>query len=218
MEHSGDRRRSEPDERRRRLIPPIVRFHQPADDDLLSGFTHPAQRRGELRGFFATTITISLIVWDMAFALGAYHTVFYYRLTQVFVVSAVLLLGAVVLRRHLTVHPWMLAILSIPVVWLAWRLIVPVGGHWHAVYRVVNAVLVGLVLLTLPITLWVVARIVAPEYFALSTVRLRLAGAAIIIVVAVAGFLTGQFNYHVFTCHEFVLAGDDTPSNCRQTP
>jgi hypothetical protein len=37
--------------------------------------------------------------------------VFYYRLMQIFVVSAVLLLDALVLRRHLTVRPWMLAIL-----------------------------------------------------------------------------------------------------------
>lgn len=199
------------------LIPSPVQFHR-VDDDLLTGFTHPGQRPGELRGFFATTLGISLLVWDLAFSLGAYHRVFYYRLLQIFVVSAVLLLGALVLRRHLTVRPWMLVILAIPVVWLAWRLSAPVGGRWPDVYRVVDAVLIGLVLLTLPITLWAVARIVAPDYFELSTLRLRLASAAIVLVVAVAGLLTGQFNDHVVTCQDFVIAGDDTPSNCLSTP
>jgi hypothetical protein len=164
------------------------------------------------------TIGISLVVWDIAFALGAYHTVFYYRLLQIFVVSAVLLLGALVLRGHMTVRPWMLAILSIPVVWLVWRLSVPPGGRWHSVYRVIDDVLEGSIVLTLPVTLWAVARILAPQYFALSTLRLRLASAAIIAVVAVAGLLTGAFNYHVLDCQDFVVAGDDTPANCRNVP
>jgi hypothetical protein len=194
---------------------PMVRYHPSVDDDLLKGFRRPGERPAELRGFFATTIGISLVVWDIAFALGAYHTVFYYRLMQICVVSAVLLLGALVLRRHLTVHPWMLTILSIPVVWLAWRLITPVGGRWHDVYRVVDGVLVGLIVATLPLILLAVARILAPEYFALSTLRLRLAGAGIVLVVGIAGFLTGQFNDHVVTCQAFVLAGDDLPPNCR---
>lgn len=209
-----------PDDRRehRRLLPPVIRYRPSVDDELLTGFRQSGESSGELRGFFATTIAISLVVWDMAFALGAYHTVFYFRLMQIFVVSAVLLLGALVLRRHLTVRPWMLASLSVPVVWLAWRLSTPVGGRWPAVYRVVDGVLIGLVLLTLPLTLVAVARIVAPDYFALSTLRLRLAGLAIVAVVAVAGLLTGQFNYRVVTCHEFVVAGDDEPGNCRNAP
>jgi hypothetical protein len=204
--------------RRNALVPPVVKYHPKVDDDLLTGFRHPSGRPGELRGFFATTITVSVVIWDLAFSLGAYHTVFYYRLLQIFVVSAVLLLGALVLRRHLSVRPWMLAVLAVPVVWLAWRLIAPVGGHWHSVYRIVNAVLIGLVLITLPLTLWAVARIVAPDYFELSTLRLRLAGAAIVLVVAAAGLLSGQFNYHVVTCQDFIVAGDDTPANCRDAP
>ncbi|NUO59953.1 MAG: hypothetical protein HOV71_04840 [Hamadaea sp.] len=199
-------------------IPPIVKFHAKVDDDLLTGFRHPSGRPGELRGFFATTIGISLIVWDLAFSLGAYHTVFYYRLLQIFVVCAVLLLGALVLRRHLTVRWWMLTIFAIPVIWLVWRLIAPIGGRWRFVYDLIDLGLIGMVLLTLPVTLWVVARILAPEYFALSTLRLRLASAAIVLVVAIAGLLTGQFNDHVVDCHDFIVAGDDTPANCLNAP
>jgi hypothetical protein len=201
-----------------RRIPAAVRFHPRVDEDLLTGFRHADGRPGELRGFFATTLAAALLVWDLTFTLGAYHTVFYYRLMQIFVVCAVLLLGALVLRRHLTVRLWMLVVLSVPVVWLLWRLVAPVGGHWPSAYRVVDDVLIGLVLVTLPVVLWAVARIVAPEYFTLSTVRLRLAGAAIVAVVGVAGFLTGHFNNHVVTCNEFLVAGDDLPANCRLTP
>jgi hypothetical protein len=204
------------DSKRRRLLPMPFRFQRPqVSDDLLTGFQQDEQGPSELRGFFATTLGISLLVWDLAFTLGAYHTVFYYRLTQIFVVSAVLLLGALVLRRSLTVRPWMIAILSIPVVWLAWRLLTPVGGFWPGVYRAIEVVLVGLVLATLPMTLWVVLRILAPDYFALSSVRLRLAGLAIVSFIALAAFLTGQFNYHVFSCRAFDVAGENLPPNCR---
>ncbi|HZM78015.1 MAG TPA: hypothetical protein VFC19_20035 [Candidatus Limnocylindrales bacterium] len=205
------------DSKRRRLASPF-RFRPQVDDDLLTGFTKPeSRRRDDLRAFLATTLAISLLVWDLAFTFGAYRTVFYYRLLQIFVVSIVLLLGALVLRRQLTVRPWMLAIVSIPVIWLVWRLLAPAGGHWPPVYRLVEGALVDLTLLTLPVTLWVVLRILAPNYFELSSLRLRLAGLAIVSVVAVAGFLTGQFNYHVITCESFVVAGDDQPSNCRRT-
>jgi len=207
-----------PESNNERRIPLPIRLHPRVDDDLLTGFTKTAGHPSELRGFFAITIAASLLVWDLSFTLGAYHTVFYYRLMQIFVVSAVLLLGAVVLRRHLTVRRWMLGILSIPVVWLVWRLVAPVGGHWRDVYRVVDLVLIGLVLLTLPVTLWAVAHIVAPEYFALSTLRLRLASVAIVLTVGVAGLLTGQFNNHVVNCQDFVVAGDDQPQNCRVVP
>lgn len=202
---------------RRRVVPLPFRFHQRVGDDLLTGFSRTGQDPGELRGFFATTLGISLLVWDLSFTLGAYRTVFYYRLMQIFVVSAVLLLGALVLRRNLTVRPWMLAILSIPVLWLIWRLIIPVGGFFPEVYRVVETTMITLVLVTLPVTLWVVLRILAPGYFALSTLRLRLTGLAIVAVVAVAGFLTGKFNYHVFACESYVVAGDYPPANCRKT-
>ncbi|NUR72631.1 MAG: hypothetical protein HOU81_17575 [Hamadaea sp.] len=203
---------------RKEIRPPqVVKFHPRVDDDLLTGFDGEHQP-GELRGFFAITIAVSLLAWDVAFALGAYHTVFYYRLLEIFVLSAVLLLGALALRRHLSVHPWMLAILALPVIWLAWRLIVPVGGRWARTYRVIDICLIALIMVTLPVTLWAVARILAPDYFALSTLRLRLVSVAIVVVVGIAGFLTGQFNNHVVTCQDFVVAGDDQPGNCRVRP
>jgi len=202
---------------RPRLFQSTLRLYSRVSDDLLMGFQQAEQGPSELRGFFATTLGISLLVWDLAFTFGAYRTVFYYRLLQICVVSTVLLLGALVLRRHLSVRPWMLAILSIPVIWLVWRLLAPVAGNWPPAYRAVEGILIGLTMLTLPVTLWAVLRILAPTYFELSTLRLRLAGLAIVAVVAVAGFLAGQFNNHFVTCESFVVAGDNQPRNCRQS-
>lgn len=186
-------------------------------DDLLSGFEEPGRRAVELRGFFASTLGASLIAFLLAFDLGAYDTVFYSRLLQLIVVSAVLLLGALALRRQITVRPWLLVGLGTPFAWLGFRLLAPVApdDRW---YHIADLVLIGLSLLSLPLTLWALARIIAPEYFALSTRRLRLTAVAIVLIVAAMGYLVGRFNYQILTCQEFLVAGDDTPANCRPSP
>jgi hypothetical protein len=183
------------------------------DDDLLAGFDR-ADRPHELRAFLATTIGVSLPVWDLAFTLGAYHTVFYFRLFQILVVSSVLLLGSIVLRDVITVSPWMRAVLAIPLLWLVARFAAPLG-HSSRAGHVLDLVLIGLTLATVPFTLWVVARILAPEYFALPGRRLKLAALAIVVFVGVTAFLVGQFNYQFTTCHDYEISGDNTPTNCR---
>jgi hypothetical protein len=36
----------------------------------------------------------------------------------------------------------------------------------------------------------------------------------VVAVVAVLGFLVGWFNNQVYTCEEFIVAGDEPPANC----
>jgi hypothetical protein len=197
--------------------PPARRVRRFApDDDLLAGFDRVGRPAG-LRVFFASTIAASLLVWDLTFALGAYHTVFYDRLFQIVVASTTLLLGAVALRREVKVRPWMLAVLAIPLVWLISRAVAPFGRGSQA-NHVVDLILIGLTLVSLPFTLVAVARVLSPDYFALPARRLKAASVAIIVLIGVAGFLVGQFNYEFTTCHDYAIAGNDLPSNCRNAP
>jgi hypothetical protein len=193
----------EPRKRRRRFSP---------DDDLLSGFDREG-RPQELRAFFASTIAASLVVWDLMFTLGAYHTVFYSRLFQILVVSTVLLLGSVVLRRDIRVRPWTRVVLSIPLLWLLVRFVAPLGRSSHSSH-VLDDILIGLTLASIPFTLWAAARIVAPEYFSLPSRRLKVAALSIVALVAVTGLLVGQFNFRFTTCHEYDISGDNPPVNC----
>jgi len=170
-----------------------------------------------MRTFFAVTITASLIVWNLAFALGAYHAVFYYRLFQIFVASSVLLVGSVLLHRSVRVQPWFQALLSIPLFWFVVHAIVPVTaatGAWHRV----DQVLAWLTLASVPVTLLALVRIMVPDFFALPAVRLKALAIVIICLVAVAGFLVGHFNNHFTICRDYVVAGDNEPSDCRPTP
>jgi hypothetical protein len=128
-----------------------------------------------------------------------------------------MLLGSLALRRQIKVRPWMFAALGAPVAWLVFRAFAPSAGNerW---FRILDAVLIGLTVLSLPLILWVLARILAPDYFALSSRRLRVVAVGIVAVIAAVGFLVGRFNDRVVTCEDFVLAGDDTPANCAKAP
>ncbi|MET7672637.1 hypothetical protein [Micromonospora luteifusca] len=42
------------------------------------------------------------------FTLGAYRTIFYHRRQDLFVLSTVVLLSALLLRRRVHTHPWVL--------------------------------------------------------------------------------------------------------------
>jgi hypothetical protein len=196
--------------------PPQHRWWRVKDDDLLAGLDR-AGRPHDLRAFFATTLAGSLFLWEIAFALGAYHTVFYSRLFQILVVSTVLLLGSIVLRHTIEVRLWTRLLLALPLVWLINRWISPLGRDTQA-GKVLDNVLVVLTVASVPFTMLALARIMAPDYFALAARRLKVAAVAIMVVVFLGGLLVGQFNYHVTECEQYVLAGDDLPANCRVTP
>ena len=183
---------------------------------LRSGYRFTGADQESLHGFFASTLAASLLAWEIAFALGAYRTVFYSRLLQLLVVSTVLVIGALLLRPAVRVRPWMMAALAAPLAWTLLRLVAPSGtpGHWHQV----ELLLLGLNLLALPLTLWTVGLIVAPELFTLPTRRLRLAAVLIVALISAVGYLVGAYNYQLLTCQDFVLAGDDLPSNCANPP
>jgi len=187
-----------------------------AADDILRGFTRGGQPTG-YRAFFATTIAASLLIWDLAFVLGAYHTVFYYRLFQIFVVSTVLLLGSIVLRHKMRVWWWTRVVLCIPVVWFVLRGIAPIYRSTGPLH-VIEQTLTWLTLATVPLTLWALVRVMAPGLFEMRARRIRALVIVIISVVAIAGFVVGQFNSHFTTCRDYVVAGDDEPSKCRPTP
>lgn len=183
-------------------------------DDLLAGLDRAGRPRG-VRAFFAATLGAALLVWNLTFSLGAYHTVFYWRLFQIFVVATVLLLGAIVLRDSLRVRLWTMALLALPTLWVVVRVIAFAGNA--DVQQAADLGLGILVVISMPFTLLAAARIVSPEYFALQGRRFKAIAVGIVAVVAIAGFLVGQFNYVFTTCQDYVVAGDNQPDNCNHS-
>jgi hypothetical protein len=186
------------------------------DDDLLKGFDQTGPSRGNLGGFFAITIGASLYAWKVAFAFGAYHTLFYERRHQLFVLSLVVLLGGFIMRRRVQIRPWLLALFIPPPLLILLQLALPVNDS-GVVIRFVYHILVITVVAVLPIIAWVLARLLAPTYFTLPDRRTKVAVIVIVAVVTVLGFAVGRFNNHLLTCEDFKVAGDDVPTNCVHT-
>ncbi|MBQ0904393.1 hypothetical protein [Micromonospora sp. U21] len=177
------------------------------EDDLLRGTAEQ-----KLGGFYAIAFGASLYAWDVAFTLGAHRTIFYYRRQELFVLSLVVLLSVILLRRQVHTHRWVLLLFLPPFVLLLLRLAVPhpLGDVGRIADRVLNVASLAVV----PFVAAIVLRLLAPEYFTLPGRRLKLTVAAIVATVALTGLLVGHFNYRFVTCADFTVAGEDPPSNC----
>jgi hypothetical protein len=143
---------------------------------------------------------------------GTHRTLFYYRRQELFVVSLAVLLGSLILRRRVHTRPWVLGLFAPPLLLVVRRRAVLVNES-RGVVRVVEQVLVTATLVVLPIVIWVIARLVAPDYFSLPDWRLKLAVLAVAATVGVIGLLFGRFNDRFLTC-EVIVAGDKPPPNC----
>lgn len=167
-------------------------------------------------GFFAITIGASLYAWNVAFSFGAYHALFYERRHQLFVLSLVVLLGGLIMRRRVQIRPWLLALFTPPPLLILLQLALPVNDS-GVVVRFVYHVLVIMVVAVLPMIAWVLARLLAPAYFTLPDRRAKVGVIVIVAVVIVLGYAVGRFNNHFLTCEDFKIAGNDVPHNCVHT-
>jgi hypothetical protein len=181
-------------------------------DDLLSGFEHNG-RRGELRAYLTTTLIASAYIFDTAFRLGAYHAIYYSQLQHVAVFSLVILIAVAFIRRQARVHYSVMALFAVPVAVFFFRLATPTK-HSAGAGHVIDNVLVILNAIVTPIILWVIARLLAPDYFGLHSRRLKITVAATLTIVAAIGYTSGRFNYRTLTCQDFITAGDKPPANC----
>jgi hypothetical protein len=184
-----------------------------SSDELLTGFTASESRAPEIRTFFVSTIGAALIAWDVAFNLGAFHTLFFGRKHQLAVVLFVVVLGVIVLRRQVHVHWWLLVILATPMIWVLFRLLVPPDGSSSVAGTIDGAFLIAMVMLY-PIVFWIVLRLVAPDYFAIPNLRLKIMSVVIVLVLATLGYAIGELNYRFLSCSEFAVSGNDLPVDC----
>ncbi|PWR08676.1 hypothetical protein DKT68_14885 [Micromonospora acroterricola] len=184
-----------------------------AEDDLLKGFDQTGPSGGRLGGFFAITIGASLYAWHVAFSFGAYGTLLYPFRQQLFVVAMVVLLGALIMRSRTRIHPWLLALFAPPLLLTLVRLVFP-ASESGAFSTVVDRILLVATVAVSPIVAWVVARLLAPDYFTLPDRRAKIAVVAVVAAVTLTGYAVGRLNDRFLTCGDFQVAGDAEPENC----
>jgi hypothetical protein len=164
----------------------------------------------ETRTFVLMVAGASVPVFMLGFNLGAFGTIFFNHYFAVWAVATTTLIASIVLRARWKPPLWGLAVLALPSVWMLADFFsgddATSAGLFDAIYLIS--------LLALPYLVYVVAKLISPDYFQLKGLRLR--GGVVVIVLAVfgAGVFVGAQNQRFLTCEDFRLSGNDLPPNC----
>ena len=169
------------------------------------------------RHLLVACVLIALEVWPIGFNFGAYGTVFWSDLFEIWVVSAVTFLAGVYLLQTSPVRPpirWReLATMLLPSLWfLAQALDRAYPGGVLAWIKGLLEVLT--VIFALPVVVGVVMRVTMPEVLKLRGRRMNFALIVITLAICTASYLIGLRNDLLFSCDDFSISGDDPPANC----
>lgn len=159
------------------------------------------------------TVGMCVAVWWPAFTLGAWGRLFFeQKLTVWAAASAALLI--VLFRHHGEQHrKRRAAALMLPSVWLV--LALTVEDHGGFLDALTGALGDTVAVLGLPATMWVLARIMWPDFGAglLSPAR-RVLVVALVLSIAVASYLLGVHHAAFLTCEDFTVSGNSEPPGC----
>lgn len=159
-------------------------------------------------------VGMCIAVWWPSFTLGAWGQLFFEQILTVWA-AATAALFVVLFRRHgEQKRKRRAAALLIPTLWLVLAFIVEDDGGLLDVLTETLGSTVAF--LGIPATMWVLARIVWPEFGegSLSTAR-RLLLIAWVIFIAVASYLLGVNHAAFLTCDDFTISGNSAPVGCR---
>jgi len=170
---------------------------------------------GRYGPFAIAVVTISLLVFPIAFNLGAYSQVFYEDVFR-FVVAATAGLGVSVLATPYTGwRRWFTnAALGAPALWLLLASVFTDSIADATTNPVLGptALVVGIV--SVPTVLGMLIDMFVPGFRSYTDMRLLFGGLTVVVAIAASGYYVGANNDRFLTCDDFKIAGSDQPENC----
>ncbi|MEM7030200.1 MAG: hypothetical protein AAF629_11585 [Chloroflexota bacterium] len=165
--------------------------------------------------FVIAAVAVSLGVWDFAFNMGAYNTVFFDRLFRIWVISLAIVLAILVLpAKQRPITGWRLFALASPTLWVILTVIQQMLYKWSRLDDWVF-ILGGLVVfISLPYNAYVLVSVTQSETLSIRPQRLFYGLVGIAVIVGLLGYFMGAANYYLLSCEDFKLAGYDQPVNC----
>ena len=176
--------------------------------------------RRRVRTLVIGTAGISVPLAGIAFNLGAYGAIFYHWILTLWALTTTTTVALLMLPgRERTVRLRNLLIMLVPTLTLVGELVARGLLSELPVVRATFVTLFALALIVaLPYTLYVIARIYDEDLLDLGGLRIK--GILVTVAVLVGGtaFLAGHFHRHFVTCDDFLIAGDYVPEDCRDQP
>jgi hypothetical protein len=158
---------------------------------------------------------MAVAVWWPAFTLGAWGTFFFDQMLTIWA-AATAAFFVVVFQPRPTPRRWFrAAVLLVPSLWLVLSFTLNEDTNdLGAAILDLFAVLVAVI--GLPFTIWVLARIMWPDFGSdISRPRIVLALCAVALV-AVISYGLGANQFRFLTCSDFTISGNSEPPHCVQ--
>ncbi len=158
---------------------------------------------------------MSVAVWWPAFTLGAWGTFFFDQLLTVWAASIGALIVVLFQPRG---RPRVLKALAllVPTLWLVLTAL-PLQEDDLGAF-VLDLVAIFVALLSVPATIWVLARVMWPEFGEDISRGRRVLVVAAVVLVGVASFLLGVNQERFLTCGDFTISGNSEPPGCVPGP
>ncbi len=168
-----------------------------------------------LAGFVVVGVCVAL--WWPAFTLGAWGTLFFDQLLTIWVIATAALVIVLVQPRGFPHRIRKAIALLVPSVWLVLAFSLDTDTN-NLLAIIVD--LVGLLsaLVGVPFTIWVLVRILWPDFGGGITRARRWILLAAILAITVCCYLLGAFQASFLTCEDFEISGNSDPPGCVHAP
>ncbi|MEM7127798.1 MAG: hypothetical protein AAF702_15810 [Chloroflexota bacterium] len=171
----------------------------------------------QLKTLLLASIALALTIWELAFNLGAFGTIFFSEFFWVWVTATVtLLVISLTLRDKSLIQWWGILMLAAPSIILVLESLLTMIGGSDAAYDLISVITLLIAVVCLPYTIYVVSVITNESLLEVKDRQYQRSLMIIAVVIALVGFGVGRFNYLVLTCDDFKVSGNDLPANCRQ--
>ncbi|MGK9149375.1 hypothetical protein KXS11_17200 [Plantibacter flavus] len=156
---------------------------------------------------------MSVAIWWPAFTLGAWGQFFFDQLLTVWAAATGALFAVLIQRRGSRYRVRRVFALSIPSLWLALSFVTD-SDSAPLLLDVLDLLAGAVALLGLPATLWVLARMMWPEFGEGISIARRWLVVLGVVVIAVIAFSLGANQSAFLTCGDFTISGNSEPPGC----
>lgn len=172
--------------------------------------------RASTRATGVVIVGMSVALWWPAFTMGAWGTLFFDQLLTVWAASVGALVVVLIQPRGRKRVGKALALL-VPSLWVVLALLVDEGSS-GPLTDILTLVGFAAGILGLPVTIWVLARVVWPEFGEDIPWSRRLIVLGAVLLIGVASFFLGANQSRFLTCGDFTISGNSEPPGCTPGP
>nr|WP_258067562.1 hypothetical protein [Pseudoclavibacter sp. RFBI5] len=175
----------------------------------------PADERQRDVPLGVVMVGMAAVAWWPAFTLGAWGEVFFDDILGFWAASTAAFVFVLLERRRVWGRLWRAGLLLVPTMWLVLNFLVDDdSGNLGVAFVDLAAILV--VLVCVPFTLWVLLRIVWPDFVDRTSRRRRWLIVAVVCGIVVVAYALGLNQAHFLTCDDFAISGNSLPPGCVQ--